>query len=208
MTAIACMELEKGKEVYSTWHIKYKAKNGKQARFIDFSKLAVWLQTKKKLAPNSADLFIDEGYKGLDSRESQSIANKLMYRFILQARKLGLDVYVAAQLLSSVDKRVRRVIQIYIGCRAVMAPSNPHDLSSPAVEEYRYLVQDATDSKRSYEFKIGHAKAEEIYKCYNAWEIVKSPIAALDKKAAKEMLAQVDAGEAKAWGSEGGEDFE
>lgn len=221
MATVACMEFQKGKRVFTTFHVTYpykkkederivdtyiklKKQGKKMPEFVDFSKLAVWLQTEHPLPPNSAILMIDEGYKGLDSRESMSIANKILYKFILQARKLGLDVYVSAQLLSSIEKRIRRVIKIGIVCLSEQVHENPDDPRSDLVEQFRYQVTNIKNNAK-YEFTIPHKSALKIYDYYNSWEVVKSPIAALDKKAAKEMLAKIEAGEAAGWDAEGGD---
>lgn len=201
LTAIGIDELDHGKTVYSTYHLTYKAKDGHMAQYVDFSKLGVWLQKGHKLPPNTGLLLLDEGYKGMDARQSRSLANIILSHFILQARKLGLDVYYTAQLFSTVDLRVRRNTEMGIRAVQLEVPENPEDENSPLVQQFYYQWQDFRTAQIK-EFVIDNVFAKEIWQYFDSYEIVKSPLASLDKEAAKKMVADIKAEELKGWDKE------
>ena len=69
--------------------------------------------------PNNSNVFIDEGYTWLESRISGSKLNKLISYLLFQSGKRGLDIYITAQLFSSVDLRFREQSSLIIYCKKV-----------------------------------------------------------------------------------------
>lgn len=65
---------------------------------------------------NNIDMFIDEGYTWLESRISSSKLNRYLSYIILQSRKRTLDIYITAQLFSTVDLRFRDNSDIVVKC--------------------------------------------------------------------------------------------
>jgi hypothetical protein len=195
LTLLGIMELDEGKDVYSTFHITYETKNGNRAKYVDIGDLIQWMShqaTIGSFAPHSGILLVDEGYTGMDSRSSTSIANRLSTQFMFQTRKLGLDVYIASQLASSLDKRVRRITDAWI--LAEIIPRIPEGTEEGEVEtgimpatvddfRYTYAAQDGSYG----EFWLSHEDAEKIFPWYSTMEIVQPPMMSVDRKTAKEM---------------------
>jgi len=72
----------------------------------------------KKL-PNNVNVYMDEGYTWLESRISGSRLNKLISYLLFQSGKRGLDIYITAQLFSSVDLRFRQQSSLIIYCKKI-----------------------------------------------------------------------------------------
>jgi hypothetical protein len=196
LTLLGIMELEEGKDVYSTYHITYETKNGNRAKFVDIGDLIQWMShqaTIGSFAPHSGILLVDEGYTGMDSRSSTSIANRLSTQFMFQTRKLGLDVYIASQLASSLDKRVRRITDAWILAEIIPRISEGAEESETEIERimpatvddfrYTYAGQDGSYG----EFWLNHEDAEKIFPWYSTMEIVQPPMMSVDRRTAKEM---------------------
>jgi hypothetical protein len=64
----------------------------------------------------NAVVVIDEAYLWMDSRTSVSKENRSISYLILQSRKRKFDVIWCAQLVSSVDKRLRESSETWIKC--------------------------------------------------------------------------------------------
>ncbi len=188
LTIIGTTELDAGKQVYSTYHLNYGSK-GNKPFFVDVGDLFAWFQQQdKEFKPDTGTLLLDEGYLGIDSRMSGSAANRLLSHFAFQSRKLGLDLYVSAQLASSIDKRIRNLADAII-----------------LAEKYQVAMEDGT---YQWEFKYTYANADGgsgelvlnehqvqlFYPYYSTMEIVEPPMISLDKKAmkaAKEERARI-----------------
>jgi len=69
--------------------------------------------------PNNVNVFIDEGYTWLESRISGSKLNKLISYLLFQSGKRGLDIYITAQLFSSVDLRFREQSSLIVYCEKI-----------------------------------------------------------------------------------------
>jgi hypothetical protein len=63
-------------------------------------------------------LIMDEFYQIADSRSSGSKLNRLWTYFIVQTRKLGVDMYVCTHYLDHIDIRNRRAVDIRGACRS------------------------------------------------------------------------------------------
>lgn len=62
-------------------------------------------------------IIFDEAYVYLDSRNSATKLNKLFTYFVVQTRKRGVDLYVCIHHIDTVDKRLRRAIDVRGTCR-------------------------------------------------------------------------------------------
>jgi len=69
--------------------------------------------------PNNVNVYIDEGYTWLESRISGSKLNKLISYLLFQSGKRGLDIYITAQLFSSVDLRFREQSNLIVYCQKI-----------------------------------------------------------------------------------------
>jgi len=69
--------------------------------------------------PNDVNVYIDEGYTWLESRISGSKLNKLISYLLFQSGKRGLDIYITAQLFSSVDLRFREQSSLIVYCQKI-----------------------------------------------------------------------------------------
>ncbi len=62
-------------------------------------------------------LILDEAYIYLDARSSSTKLNKLFTYFIGQTRKRGVDMFICIHHIDTVDKRLRRAIDMRGTCR-------------------------------------------------------------------------------------------
>ena len=68
-------------------------------------------------------LILDEAYQmGLDSRSTSSKFNKLLFYFVAQTRKRGVDLYMCTHHIDALEKRVRRAVDIRGTCRYNKGP--------------------------------------------------------------------------------------
>lgn len=67
----------------------------------------------------NCDIWLDEMYQLLDSRNSVGKINKLLTYFVVQTRKRNVDLYVCTHHIDHVDKRLRRAVDIRGTCRFV-----------------------------------------------------------------------------------------
>jgi hypothetical protein len=191
LTFIGMLELDEGKGVYSTFHIDYESAGGNRARYVDIGELSLWLSREEKIgtyAPDSASVLLDEGYAGMDARSSQSIANKQLSYFVFQSRKLGLNLWVASQLFSSLDKRLRGVTQGWILCEK---EQRLMDDGITNVEDFHYLF--AGPKGPGGDFTMPYEVARDVFPHFSTMEIVPPPMIALDKgvaKAARKLIVE------------------
>ena len=79
--------MNEGKQIYSTYMITYETEQGRKAMYVDLGDLSQWMNRQARVgmfAPHSSVLLLDEGYAGLDSRQSSSTANRLLSHFVFQ----------------------------------------------------------------------------------------------------------------------------
>lgn len=94
------------RDVHSNYEIKVK--HYKPLKVIDLLHL-----------PNNIEVFIDEAYTWLESRVSSKALNRYLSYILLQSRKRTINIYITAQLFSSVDVRFREQSNIIIVCSKV-----------------------------------------------------------------------------------------
>lgn len=66
-----------------------------------------------------AVIIIDEAYTWLESRVSSKVLNRYMSYILYQSRKLGYEMFILAQDISTVDIRFRRMINYVILCQRI-----------------------------------------------------------------------------------------
>lgn len=65
---------------------------------------------------NQADIFLDEAYLYLESRTSTKSLNRVMSYVLFQSRKKGLNIFLTAQLASTIDLRFRKLADVVVIC--------------------------------------------------------------------------------------------
>lgn len=133
------------RDVYSNYELKLN--HYKPLKVIDLLNL-----------PNDIEVFIDEGYTWLESRVSSKALNRYLSYILLQSRKRTINIYITAQLFSTVDLRFREQSNIIIICKRI------DDGFS-----YRLINRD-TNSIKS--FILPYEKAKLFYKYYDTYEII------------------------------------
>jgi len=183
LTILAMLELEDNKKVYSTYHIKYVASNGNTAQFVDAGDLLTYFREQEEsFIPNSSCLMVDEGYLGTDSRQSSSSANKLMTDFVLQSRHFGLDLYFCVQLASTIDKRIRKLIDARVLAEKLWRKTVGDDGNEKLEPMFKYTYMSASGETGNLQFS--NENVSEIYPQYDHMEIVEAPMISLDHRIA------------------------
>ena len=62
-------------------------------------------------------MILDEAYIYLDARSSATKLNKLFSYFVAQTRKRGVDLYVCIHHIDTMDKRLRRAVDVRGTCK-------------------------------------------------------------------------------------------
>ncbi len=70
---------------------------------------------------NDCCIGIDELQVMLDSRTSMSAKNKILSYWFLQTRKRNVHLYFTTQFSDQVEKRLRRIVDIWIECNKIVA---------------------------------------------------------------------------------------
>ena len=110
------------------------------------------------------NIFLDEAYTWIESRTSGNVMNLLTSYLIFQKRKRNLDIYLTAQLFSSVDKRARELSNIIITC---LPRYNDTD-------DFNYTYFDL-DINRHFSFTIPYYIAKEYFYIFDTNEIIELP---------------------------------
>ena len=108
--------------------------------------------------PNNIEVFIDEGYTWLESRVSSKVLNRYLSYILLQSRKRTINIYITAQLFSTVDLRFRQQSDIIILCKKVE-------------NGFQYKILN-TINNSFMNLLFPFKKAEKYYKFYDTYEIV------------------------------------
>jgi len=133
---------KKGYKVYSNYKTTF-------SELIDYSKIVHY-----KL--DNCVLLLDEAHTFFDSRESMSEVNRLLSYFFTQSRKRRTHIFYTSQLASAVDKRLRRITDIYVVAEKIK-------------NGFMYtIIKDLTVKK----LFLPVQKAEQYFKMYNTYEIV------------------------------------
>lgn len=147
-------ENSKGKIIYSNFHINSKAvKYPKNLNLIDEK----FLKEYSNFKLYNCCVYLDEIYIYIDSRVSgSSKRNRIFSYFINQTRKRNVSLIYSAQLLNSVDLRLRRQTEIFILPKCIVLDGEKvivADIVKPVgfsdqikkIGEMRFLAKDYYD---------------------------------------------------------------
>lgn len=138
------------REVYSNF--KVKLKNYKPLKVIDLLELK-----------NDVDVLIDEGYTWLESRTSSSTLNRYLSYIVLQSRKRTIDIYITAQMFSSIDIRFRVQSDVIVKCER----NKTDGINDGFCYEFLEI-----ESDKIRKFFLTEEKAKEYYGIFDTYEIV------------------------------------
>ena len=108
--------------------------------------------------PNNVDVIIDEGYTWLESRISGSHLNRYLSYIVFQIRKRMIDVYVTAQMFSSIDVRFREQADIIIKCERI-GQDFYYDMYWLDIDQIRKFV-------------LPYEVAEKYFDKYDTYEVI------------------------------------
>lgn len=108
--------------------------------------------------PNDVNVFIDEGYTWLESRTSNSTLNRYLSYVVLQSRKRAIDIYITAQMFSSVDIRFRQQSDVLIKCKRVD-------------KGFQYTFLDVAH-RIIKSFILPYDKAKKYFSLYDTYQII------------------------------------
>ena len=111
---------------------------------------------------DKGNIFLDEIYTWMESRTSGNALNILTSYLIFQKRKRLLDIYITAQLFSSVDKRIRYLSNIIILCKPRI---------NFKVDNFNYIYFNR-DTNISTSFMIPYKIALKYFDNYDTYEII------------------------------------
>jgi len=107
-------------------------------------------------------VFLDEAYTYLESRISMSHLNKAMSYVIFQSRKRNLDIYLTAQMFSTIDVRFREQTDILIKCKRIINDN---------FNGFKYkIINLNSESIKTMLFPMSEAKT--YFHLYNTYEII------------------------------------
>lgn len=101
-------------------------------------------------------IVLDEAYVYLESRIALRNLNRIMSYLLFQSRKVGIDIILTAQLLSSLDLRYRHLCDFLINCQNVAGGFN-------------YVIT-STAKKIVKKFSIGIQKCYYFFSLYDTLE--------------------------------------
>lgn len=108
--------------------------------------------------PNNIEVFIDEAYTWLESRVSSKALNRYLSYILLQSRKRTINIYITAQLFSTVDLRFREQSNILILCKKID-------------EGFHYKIFNR-DNNSMKAVILPFEKAKIFYQVYDTYEII------------------------------------
>jgi len=112
---------------------------------------------------DNCSIFLDEAYTYLESRVSLSELNRLMSYILFQSRKKSLNIYLTAQLLSTIDKRFRQMANIIITCN-----------NNERMQRYEYTIF-YRDIQKTIKINLDYQKAEQYYNLYDTNQVIQPP---------------------------------
>lgn len=108
---------------------------------------------------SSCVVLIDEVYQYIDSRDSQTSLNKLFSYILFQSRKKGLEIYICAQLFSTIDIRYRSLSDLIINCEK-------------GKKGFVYEVFKPSDINNYRKSFLPHSKAKKFFEYYDTNEVI------------------------------------
>jgi len=112
---------------------------------------------------NEGNIFLDEAYTWIEARTSGNALNLLTSYLIYQKRKRLLDIYMTAQMYSSLDKRARKLANIIVMCETRI------DFKK---DDFNFIYQDK-DKGFETTFMIPYRIASNYFNYYDTYEIIK-----------------------------------
>jgi hypothetical protein len=150
-------EREKGRfQIYSNIHLK-----GLKYTFLKLEDLMLWAQEEHDFKGETL-MIVDEFHIWMDSRSSMMRKSRIVSYFLLQTRKVGVDLYWTTQFPDQVDKRVRNLSDISIEC-----------YHKPRSQWFHNII--IRRLLRGYSTTVRHFKGEPYFKFYDTREVVKLP---------------------------------
>lgn len=122
-----------------------------------------------KLPYEEAMLILDEGYEWLDARLSTTKVNMYFSYVLFQSRKRGLDIYVTAQEIRTLDIRFKEMANIIVYCEKYSEIDNP----SNYYYQYTFIVREILRNITST-FIMDKDVCEKIYPLYHTKDIIQS----------------------------------
>lgn len=119
---------------------------------------------------NNVNIFIDEAYAWIDSRVSGSAVNRYCSYVILQSRKTFTDVFITAQLFSTVDIRFRLQSNIIIKCKAI---GKQRFYKAKVPIKFRYTTINRENRAKKVQ-ELYFDDAIKYFKTYDTLEIIDS----------------------------------
>jgi hypothetical protein len=140
------------KRIVSNYNLFYPKSCHKNVVELDFDKFV-------KAEYDNCLIFLDELYAYLEARLSGNSINLLISYILFQSRKKNLTIYGTTQLLSSIDKRFRGLVDIFVYCQPL------HNAFS-----YSFFV----NRKFSSSINIPIEKAELFFDYFDTNQIISS----------------------------------
>lgn len=113
--------------------------------------------------PNRCEVFIDEAYAWLESRTSGADLNKCSSYILFQSGKRTINIYLTAQLFSTVDIRFRHMSNIIVEC---------YKYDDEEVFEYDFYERIRGELIQQNTWYLPFSEAEQYYGLYDTLEIV------------------------------------
>lgn len=104
----AKLDYERGREIISNNKYNFPCTEFNTEYFVDH-------MTDGQM--QNVTMVLDEAYLYLDSRSSAAKLTKLFTYFVAQTRKRGVDLYICVHHIDTVDKRLRRAVDVRGTCR-------------------------------------------------------------------------------------------
>ena len=115
--------------------------------------------------PNNCEVFIDEAYSWLESRTSGRDLNKCSSYILFQSGKRPINIYLTAQLFSTVDIRFRHMSNIIVEVYK-------HEMEDGLLFEYIFYKRIRGQLIYMNTWFLPESYAEKYYDLYDTFEIV------------------------------------
>lgn len=168
MSALALEDYNKGWKVFANYD--FKDENGNDT--LEYKKINP-LDLINGLFDDDLDnavICMTEAYTFLDSRYSGSESSRYITYFILQTRKRRIRFYYDAQLIGSVDNRLRGVTNSIYQCHKLLKDRNKDHEEIDNILGFVYHV--VNDDETEYYESLGIDDAQQFFNLYNTKDIL------------------------------------
>lgn len=157
---MVCGGLGSGKTLFTTIYAKFfkgKIVSNYTLHSIDYDKFSI----NTFIEGNYEDCLIlmDEAYQYVDSRASMSTENRLFSYVLFQSRKKNVEIFLTAQLTSSLDLRFRELADFIVDCEQIK-------------EGFQYILHNTSKPNQQAISILPYNKAFDFFKLYDTNEIV------------------------------------